>query len=122
MRRPLRQRAPAPSDSGTHLALNWPLPANRIDCYSEFRSLTNGVSLPAGRSEIGALVYYGLDHISADQKEAGTRARQRGGPWSEEERARILDYCQSDVDALAQLFTRMAPESISPVRCCGAAS
>ena len=34
----------------------------------------------------------------------------RGGPWSEEERARILDYCQSDVDSLAQLFTRMALE------------
>ncbi len=100
----------ASAECGTHLALNWPLPANLIDCFSEFRSLTNGVSLPAGRGELGALVYYGLAHISADQKEAGRGLVMRGGPWSEEERARILDYCQSDVDSLAQLFTRMALE------------
>ena len=100
----------ASAECGTHLALNWPLPTNLIDCFSEFRSLTNGVSLPAGRGELGALVYYGLDHISGDQKEAGRGLVMRGGPWSEEERARILDYCQSDVDSLAQLFTRMALE------------
>jgi hypothetical protein len=33
----------------------------------------------------------------------------RGGPWSEAERASILDYCQSDVDALERLLSRMAP-------------
>ena len=33
----------------------------------------------------------------------------RGGPWDCDERQRILDYCQSDVDALARLFERMAP-------------
>lgn len=31
----------------------------------------------------------------------------RGGPWTPEERIRILDYCQTDVDPLAQLFERM---------------
>ena len=33
----------------------------------------------------------------------------KGGPWSSEERAAILDYCESDVRALARLFPVMAP-------------
>ena len=31
----------------------------------------------------------------------------RGGPWSAEERAALLDYCQSDVLALTNLLTHM---------------
>jgi DNA polymerase I len=31
----------------------------------------------------------------------------RGGPWSGDELARILDYCQSDVEALARLLPAM---------------
>ena len=30
------------------------------------------------------------------------------GPWTSEEQLAILDYCQSDVDALALLFEKMA--------------
>jgi DNA polymerase I len=33
----------------------------------------------------------------------------RGGPWSESERAAILDYCESDVAALARLLPVMLP-------------
>jgi DNA polymerase I len=33
----------------------------------------------------------------------------RGGPWSDEERDAILDYCESDVDALARLLPAMLP-------------
>ena len=32
-----------------------------------------------------------------------------GGPWSEADQAAILDYCQTDVDALARLLPRMLP-------------
>ena len=31
------------------------------------------------------------------------------GPWTSEEQLALLDYCQSDVDALALLFEKMAP-------------
>jgi DNA polymerase-1 len=34
----------------------------------------------------------------------------RGGPWSDNERAAILDYCESDVDALARLLPAMLPK------------
>jgi hypothetical protein len=33
----------------------------------------------------------------------------RGGPWSEDEKAAILDYCESDVSALARLLPVMLP-------------
>ena len=32
----------------------------------------------------------------------------RGGPWTQEERAALLDYCESDVAALARLLGKMA--------------
>ena len=32
----------------------------------------------------------------------------RGGPWTDAERRRILDYCQTDVDVLEPLLERMA--------------
>ena len=34
----------------------------------------------------------------------------RGGPWSDAERAAILDYCESDVAALARLLPAMLPQ------------
>ena len=33
----------------------------------------------------------------------------RGGPWSADERAAILDYCAADVAALARLLPAMPP-------------
>ena len=38
----------------------------------------------------------------------------RGGPWSDAERDAILDYCQSDVDALARLLPAMLPRIDMP--------
>ena len=32
-----------------HLSLGWPLPAYVLDLYVEFRCLTNGLELPAGK-------------------------------------------------------------------------
>jgi DNA polymerase-1 len=34
---------------------------------------------------------------------------QRGGPWTEAEKAAILDYCESDVAALSRLLPRLLP-------------
>jgi len=99
----------ASAELGCHLALDWPMPINVLDLYVEFRNATNGLSIPAGRSLLGELTYYGLSHIATTQKDAGRDLVMRGGPWSNTERAAILDYCASDVDALARLFARMQP-------------
>jgi DNA polymerase-1 len=91
-----------------HLALGWPLPENILDCYAEFRTLTNGLSLPRGRGLIGALTWFKLDAMSAEEKTEWRDRILSGGPWSHDERAGILDYCQSDVEALDKLFPRLA--------------
>ena len=33
----------------------------------------------------------------------------RGGPFTADEQAALLDYCETDVDALARLFPKMLP-------------
>ena len=91
------------------LALNWPMPARILDLFVEFRATTNGLPTPCGRGLLGALQWHGLDAMAADEKTAMRALILRGGPWSADERRAILDYCQADVDALAELFPRMLP-------------
>jgi DNA polymerase family A len=100
----------ASAELGCHLALGWPMPANVLDLFAEFRNDTNGRSVPAGRGLLGALTYFGLDHIAAAEKDAGRELVIRGGPWDASERQRILEYCESDVDATTRLFKRMAAD------------
>jgi DNA polymerase I len=102
----------ASTEIGCHLALDWPKPARILDLRAEFRNHTNGLSesvTPSGKGLIGALTYYRLDSISAVEKDAMRDLILRGGPWSEQERQAILDYCETDVDALARLLPRMLP-------------
>src|SRR3954452_6242120 len=98
----------ASAELGCHLALNWPMPANVLDLLAEFRSATNGLPLPAGRGLLGALTYFGVDHITAAEKNAARDLILSRGQWSASERRHILAYCESDVDALARLLERMA--------------
>jgi len=93
-----------------HLARKWPLPTHILDLYTEFRNLTNGLPLPCGKGLIGALTYFGVDSIGALQKEAMRDLILSGGPWSNDDREAILDYCQSDVSALVLLLEKMAPK------------
>ena len=37
-----------------------------------------------------------------------------GGPWTQDQRGAILDYCESDVAALAQLLPKMLPRIERP--------
>lgn len=97
----------ASAELGCHLALGWPLPARVIDLYAEFRRITNGRQVPAGRGLLGALTAYGLDGIAAGEKAHMRDLVMRGGPWTASERQAILDYCQSDVDALTTLLPHM---------------
>jgi hypothetical protein len=95
-------------------ALGWPTPARVLDLFVEFRCLTNGLELQAGSSLRGALIHYGLDAMAADDKKAmqhlaldlGRTGRAPQGS----ERNDLLDYCESDVDALARLLPTMAPK------------
>ena len=99
----------ASAEIGCHLALDWPVPQRILDLYVEFRALTNGLPTPAGRGLLGALAFYDLDALDAIEKDSMRDLALRGGPWSAEERAALLDYCESDVLALARLLPVMLP-------------
>jgi hypothetical protein len=97
----------ASAELGCHRALDWPMPARVLDLYAEFRNQTNGLPLVAGRGLVGALAARGLDSIGADEKAEMRDLILRGGPWSDDEQVAILNYCQSDTDALARLLPAM---------------
>src|SRR6516162_2862636 len=99
----------ASAELGCFRALGWPMPAKVLDLFVEFRNRTNGLTTPAGGGLIGGLTYFGLDNIGAVEKGDMRCLILRGGPWSPEERAAILDYCAGDVTALEQLLPAMLP-------------
>lgn len=92
------------------LSLGWPLPVRILDLYPEFRCRTSGLPTPCGSGLLGAMAWYGLDAIDAAEKDSMRELVMRGGPWTDEERRAVLDYCQTDVDALTRLLPRMMPD------------
>jgi DNA polymerase I len=99
----------ASAELGCFKALGWPAPAHVLDLFVEFRNRTNGVNTPAGSGLIGALTYFGIDNIGAVEKDEMRSLVLRGGPWSDIDRAAILDYCSGDVAALERLLPAMLP-------------
>ena len=108
----------ASGELGCHLALGWPSPVRILDLFSEFRCAASGLPTPAGNGLLGALTYYGLDNIGTLEKEEMRALILGGGPWSAEEIRQIIDYCESDVSALARLLPKMLPRSICHGHCC----
>lgn len=106
----------ASAEMGCHLALGWPLPANVLDLYAEFRVETNGLVLPVSNGLLGALEFYGHSGITALEKDAMRDLILRGGEYSWTERQAILDYCQSDVVATGKLLAAMLPVIANPQR------
>src|SRR5262249_38248472 len=63
-----------------------------------------------GYSLLGAMAHFGLDGISTLEKAEMRDLAIRGGPYTPQEQEALLDYCQTDVDALARLLPRMLPD------------
>lgn len=100
----------SPAEMGCFLALGWPMPARILDLFCEFRNLTNGLSTVAGNGLLGALAYFGLGGIGAAEKSDMRALALRGGPYTAGERKALVDYCESDVVALARLLPAMEPK------------
>lgn len=97
------------AELGCYLALGWPLPNKVIDLQVEFRNATNGEVV--GRGLLDALEWYGFGHsVDPFRKRQMQRLAIQGGPYSEQEKSDLLEYCGSDVDALVALLPRMFPE------------
>jgi hypothetical protein len=99
----------ASAEMDCFLKLGWQAPENVLDLYVEFRCLTNGTAPPQGAGLLGALLYFGLPSISAQQKDTMRDLVLCGGPWGLQERLEILDYCEADVRALELLLPAMLP-------------
>ncbi len=85
------------------------MPERILDLYTEHRARFNGIAAPAGNSLLGALAANGIESIDALEKEEMRELVLRGGPWTSSERTSILDYCQTDVDAVERLLPAMLP-------------
>lgn len=100
----------ASAELSCFLSLGWPMPARILDLFVEFRCHSNGLSIPCGNSLLGALAYYGIDGIDANDKAEMRELAQRGGSYSEAERSALITYCESDVLALVKLLPAMLPQ------------
>lgn len=85
------------------LAFHWPMPANLLDLFVEFRNVTNGRQALCGNGLMGALASFGLD------AQAGTlRSHDIGDPHrSAQSRLKQLDRCEQRVLSIEKLFVRM---------------
>ncbi len=99
----------ASAELGSFQALDWPMPTRILDLYAEFRCLTSGLHVPCGRGLLGALSFHGIDSIDAADKSAMRDLAMRGGPYTADELLALVEYCESDVVALAKLLPAMAP-------------
>jgi DNA polymerase-1 len=102
-----------PAEIACHSYLGWPVPTRILDLYVEFKAQRNGLVKPGTKGKhslLGALAHFGLDTISAGEKESMRELALRGGPWTATEKRDLLDYCQSDVDALVPLTDRLLPQ------------
>lgn len=99
----------ASAELSCHLALGWALPIHVLDLYVEFRWLTCGLGKLPQYGLLDCLHWFGLHGIDVAKKHTMHQLAKRGGPYTDEERVALLDYCESDVVALAKLMPKMLP-------------
>jgi DNA polymerase I len=98
----------ASAELGCFRSLGWPMPVRILDLYAEFRNRVNGII--GDRGLIAAMNYFGLDAMSVVHKQQMVDLILAGGPWTDQERTGIFDYCAGDVDALERLLPVMLPQ------------
>jgi hypothetical protein len=103
----------APAEWSYFLASGWELPPTILDLYAEEMLLTNTRRDERGKRYVPSLLMtlakYGLDAMSAAEKDEMRDLILRGHPFSDCERAAILDYCMEDVTNTAALLPKMLP-------------
>ncbi len=98
----------ASAEVGCFLSLGWEPPLRILDLWCEQRARTNG-QVGIRRGLLHTLAYHGLDSIAAVEKTEMRELAMRGGEYTATEQVALLDYCQTDVDALAKLLPKMLP-------------
>lgn len=90
------------------LTLGWTPPSHTIDLLPVYRRQQNTMGAPVKSSLLSALESFGIPHIPEADKQEWRNLAIRGAPFTEEEMTGLLRYCQSDVQATAQLARRLA--------------
>jgi DNA polymerase-1 len=93
------------AEANCFLALGWPPMTHALDLYVEFKIRANDTQ--PSYDLLSALAYFGIDSIDHCTKTYWRDVAIRGGPFTEEERKGLLAYCQTDVDALLELYPKM---------------
>lgn len=98
----------AGAELGALRALGWPEPVNVLDLLVEYWLASNRTKVvgiaPVGRKLTAAMKFYGLHHHMATEKREMQELAIRGAPFTEQEMADLLAYCETDVDALEVLL------------------
>jgi DNA polymerase I len=100
----------ADAELSCHLALGWPLPPKVIDPHVEFLNASNYLER-SGKFEDSSLLAVcarlKIDCGSPHDKEKMRSLAMSGGPNTPEEAAALLDYCQSDVEPMPEIYRRL---------------
>jgi len=87
-------------------AIGWSMPVNLFDAMAEYLLVANRTKIygqpPADPRLTGMLRHLGLFHRLADEKREMQELAIRGGPFTNQERADLLWYCETDVLALEE--------------------
>ncbi len=108
----------APAEWSYFLAMGWELPPTIIDLYAERMMQTCGDKETEGKRRgkryrptlLRSMATYGLDAISAAEKESMRDLIKRGGPYTQEEQTAIFEYCMGDATDAGELFEAMLPK------------
>jgi DNA polymerase-1 len=108
----------APAEWSYFLAMGWELPPTIIDLYAERMMQTCGDIEMEGEHRgkrymptlLRSMATYGLDAMSAVEKEEMRNLIRRGHPFTDDESTRILAYCMDDVSTTTELFEAMYEE------------
>jgi DNA polymerase I len=101
------------------LALGHPLPKRVVDLYVENRWLHNVQESNDERSRkkkgrffalVTTLRRFGCYSMAAEEKEEMIELILRGGPYTEQQKLDIVEYCEADVNGLDALLPKMLPK------------
>ena len=80
----------ASAEIGCHIPLGFKIPPYLVDLFVEFRCRTNGISVPSGRTLIGACICYQVPGSDATYKDIMRNRILQGPPYSIQEKKAIL--------------------------------
>ena len=108
----------ASAEIGCHIPLGFDIPLYILDLYSEFRCINNGKPTKTHPNLkklkkynlLSVCFHYGIPTVDVNYKELMRNRILEGPPFTHQERKKILQYCEKDVEMETNLFIRLKNE------------